>query len=588
MISSKAERATLVTSSTGSGQHRKYYGKYKTWFRWFVSDSWALEYLAMMIAIAALATIFITLLLYGGKPLGSWPYSIQLNTVLSTLATIMKGFMLMPVCACLSQLKWLWYTHKTKSLQDFQIFDMASRGPWGVIQLLFRLKFWHMASVGGLVTLLSLASDAFVQQSVSYPPQLSAQSNSTATIPYTQRFEMFSNSPGNPFVRQLLITAVYNGVHPPNLTRQPYCPTGHCTFPDYASLAVCSNCHNVTSLLQITNMSGEFDVRKYSLPNGHTMVEDYVTGDTPFLNISASFAYPLPGNTTLPLNGDALSRYQTGATITNISVITGGSVSRPGNLNAWDCVLSFCVKSYHGHQSLSYSEDTALDIFDELKLSVFHASRTGGSANIIIDVPWTHLTTIGNQNRTFSVPNVDLMKLQKSLAAILFGEFTVLPGGTNYVTGIAQGFYYNGLENVEKTLASIADALTDTIRMNSKGRIQGTVLIVEPFIQIQLFWLLYPLVMVILATVFLGLTVRRTQQSGVPSWRSSVLAVMEHGVNSSIQEDTGSDLLNGFDSDLATTAGKERVGDLEVWAEDVSVRLRRRGLWGRGFGLTVT
>ena len=107
--SSRAERAALVSSPLSTYPHSKHNGKYKNWLRWLLSDSWALEYMAMTIAMAALAAIFIILIFYNGQPLGNWPHSIQLNTVLSTLATVVKGFLLMPVCACLSQLKWLWY-----------------------------------------------------------------------------------------------------------------------------------------------------------------------------------------------------------------------------------------------------------------------------------------------------------------------------------------------------------------------------------------------------------------------------------------------------------------------------------------------
>jgi Protein of unknown function (DUF3176) len=161
----------------------------------------------------------------------------------------------MPVCACLSRLKWLWYTRKVKSLQDFQTFDMASRGPWGAIQLLFRLKFWHIASIGSLVTLLSLVSDSFVQQSVSYPPRISSQINGIATVPYAQGFG--SNNTPNEDISQNLLAAIYDGVFAKNLTRSSSsltacCPTGNCTFPSYASLAVCSHCQNVTAFLRTT------------------------------------------------------------------------------------------------------------------------------------------------------------------------------------------------------------------------------------------------------------------------------------------------------------------------------------------------
>ncbi|ERF72549.1 hypothetical protein EPUS_02831 [Endocarpon pusillum Z07020] len=593
MPSSQAERAMLVAPSKGSNQHRKYHGQYKAWLRWFFSDSWALEYLAMTIAGAALATIFTTLMLYNGKPLNSWPHSIQLNTVLSTLATIMKGFMLMPVCACLSQLKWLWYTRKTKSLQDFQIFDMASRGPWGALQLLFRLKFWQMASIGSIIILLSLASDAFLQQSVSYPLRVHPQSKNIASIPYAQHFNLYDSLAGPPYTTQPLIAAVYDGVFSRNLTRSassitPYCPTGNCTFPEYASLAVCSNCHNVSSLLRVTHEPDQISgISKYSLPNGHSLTsESTIFG---YLSINASTGPSTLRSNHLELNSDTLSKYQSPGTITNVSVITGGDPSEPWAYTAWDCVLAFCAKSYQASQSLSYFNETPLDVFEGLQSATFSLNSTDDLETFFFDVPSTYLTTIGSRNRTFSVNTPSLEALQDSLGTTLLGDTGRNEMGQfAFTNGIAQGFYNNGVKNVKTTFANIADALTNAMRVNSQEHVEGTVLVVEPFIQVQWLWLLYPFIVVTLSMVFLGLTVWRTRRSEVPSWRSSILAVMEHGVNSSIQEDTSSDLHNGINGDLATAAGKEKVGDLEVWAEEVSVRLRSRGLWGKGFGLTVT
>lgn len=132
---------------------------------------------------------------YDRQPLHKWPYSIQLNTVLSTFGTVVKGFMLVPVCASLSQLKWLWYSRKHNPLQDFQIFDVASRGPWGAARLLVRLRFWHLASIGGVVTLLALTSDAIVQQSVSYPVLPVSKKSSAARVPYTQGFTQYALHP---------------------------------------------------------------------------------------------------------------------------------------------------------------------------------------------------------------------------------------------------------------------------------------------------------------------------------------------------------------------------------------------------------
>ena len=151
---SKLETTTLVTSRSDTLTHyKRNNGRWKSWLHWVLLDSWTLESLSMTVAIAALAAMIILLITYNGQPIDNWPYTVKINTVLSTLSTIMKGFLLMPVCACLSQLKWLWYIRRVRSLQDFQIFDSASRGPWGAVQLLFHLRFWHLASIGSLIIL---------------------------------------------------------------------------------------------------------------------------------------------------------------------------------------------------------------------------------------------------------------------------------------------------------------------------------------------------------------------------------------------------------------------------------------------------
>jgi len=383
--------------------------------------------MAMTIAMAALAAIFIILIFYNGQPLGNWPHSIQINTVLSTLATVVKGFLLMPVCACLSQLKWLWYTHNTKSLQDFQTFDIASRGPWGALQLLFRLKFWHMASVGCLLTLMSLPSDAFVQQSVSFPPRVHPQHNSTATLPYSQHFDSYSTSAGASYASQPLMAAVYNGVYSKNLRHstssiKANCPTGNCIFPSYASLAVCSRCHNVSSILEYTTESDPLGARySYPLPNGHRLISAETS--VAYFNITSS-----TGPSTLPynhlgLNSDDLAVYLSAATIANISMIVGGNPSDPWNQTAWDCVLFFCAKSFNASVSQGVFHETPLDVFDKVGSNI--EAVIGEStfiANFTFDVPTSHLESIGQRNRTFSINATAMDALQDSLGATLLGE----------------------------------------------------------------------------------------------------------------------------------------------------------------------
>jgi Protein of unknown function (DUF3176) len=574
--------------------------RYQSFLRWFLLDSWMLEYLAMTVSISALLSIVITLVLYNGKPLNDWPYSIQFNTVLSVLATGMKGFLLVPVCSCLSQLKWLWYARQTKSLHDFQTFDDASRGPWGALKLFFRLKSWHMASIGSIITLLSLASDAFVQQSVSYPTRFHSRNNYTATLPYSQYFDSYDTGmgydgphapDGATYTAQRLLAAIYDGVFSGNLTRSAsaitgYCPVGNCSFQSFASLAVCSHCENVTSLLQLSDASiqsgrniGVGHSYNISLPNGHRLVS--TEWDAAYINITASKGPSSLPYMPFPVNSEALSVYQSPGTISNISVIAGNDPSSLSYPVAWDCVLSFCARSYNASQSLGIFNEIPIDVFDELKSTV-RPEDDIINQTITFDVPLSHLKTIGSRNRTFSMDPAASRALQNSLGEIFAGKsMRGSSGHLEFTSGVAQGFYYNGVDNVVMTMADVADALTNLIRVSSGQHVEGLVSIVETYIQVQWWWLLLPLIMLIMGTVFLALTVLRTHNSGVPSWRSSVLAIMEHGVNTYYHEETGVDRENGSE-------GKEKISDLEVWAKDVSIRLRRRGLWGREFGLTVT
>ena len=78
-------------------------------------------------------------------------------------------------------------------------------------------------------------------------------------------------------------------------------------------------------------------------------------------------------------------------------------------------------------------------------------------------------------------------------------------GFLDFISNIAQAFYYNGRENVPRTIANIADSLTNAMRVISQQQVKGTAEIFEVYIHVQWLWLLLPLVTVLLAVVFFGL-----------------------------------------------------------------------------------
>lgn len=104
--------------------------------------AWLQEILCCGISVVALIVLVVILNAYNGKPLPDWPSGITINAVVALLSTISRTAFLIPVAEGLSQCKWNWFKLKARPLKDFDLFDQASRGPWGSLSLLTRTKGW--------------------------------------------------------------------------------------------------------------------------------------------------------------------------------------------------------------------------------------------------------------------------------------------------------------------------------------------------------------------------------------------------------------------------------------------------------------
>jgi hypothetical protein len=77
---------------------------------------------------------------------------------------------------------------------DFEIFDKATRGPWGAVMLLYRTKGHFLAALGALLIVLLLAIDSFLQQVVELPDRSALQEQGIAgDLSRTIRCEPESN-----------------------------------------------------------------------------------------------------------------------------------------------------------------------------------------------------------------------------------------------------------------------------------------------------------------------------------------------------------------------------------------------------------
>lgn len=88
-----------------------------------VDDTWTLEVVAAIFAVACLVSIVAVLKVYDGHATPNIPYDITLNAIISTLSTLGKSTLLYAVCEAMGQFKWDWYHGRPRSLLDLADLD---------------------------------------------------------------------------------------------------------------------------------------------------------------------------------------------------------------------------------------------------------------------------------------------------------------------------------------------------------------------------------------------------------------------------------------------------------------------------------
>lgn len=92
--------------------------------------------------------IFLILLLYNGHIFLDLPRVITVNAILAIFSTSMTAALSVPLTLSVSQAKWDWFHNdqgEGNPLSDLEVYDQASRGPWGALVMLGRIR-WRCSS----------------------------------------------------------------------------------------------------------------------------------------------------------------------------------------------------------------------------------------------------------------------------------------------------------------------------------------------------------------------------------------------------------------------------------------------------------
>lgn len=147
---------------------------------------WYTELPATGFSILCLGTVVGILFAIHDKPSSSWSLRISPASVISQLLTLSRSTMMLSTASCISQSIWHRFQQRSRSINELDLLDRASRGPFGASVLLVTHKFGFGISLACFITISSLFMGSFTQQVLSYHSRQQPANSGEATYPIAQ------------------------------------------------------------------------------------------------------------------------------------------------------------------------------------------------------------------------------------------------------------------------------------------------------------------------------------------------------------------------------------------------------------------
>jgi hypothetical protein len=148
---------------------------------------WGWEILSSLCTLTTFAAIVAVLWTMDGRPLSQWQYRLSLNATIALLATLCTATMMHNVSASISQQKWVCFQKRARPLEYLELFDEASRGPFGSFVFLAKVKC-NLATIGALITIFRLLFSPMVQAVIQNVPRNVTTYDSHVRMNYTHTF----------------------------------------------------------------------------------------------------------------------------------------------------------------------------------------------------------------------------------------------------------------------------------------------------------------------------------------------------------------------------------------------------------------
>jgi Protein of unknown function (DUF3176) len=585
-------------------------------------DSWYPEIGALAFSLSCATATAVVLGCYNNKPTPELSLGITLNAIISILATASKVSLIYAISNALGQLKWVWFG-RNRSLLDAEIFDNASRGPLGSLQMLSTRTWRSVASFGAILTLLALAFDPSVQQVVNYETRVHYSSaDSSASIYQAHDFKIDSAAWRT---SQAINSAFWRN----EFILEPNCTSGNCLWPLFKTFAFCSECSDDTTWTlpdDCTLMTPpEKVLRSKDLKWGETLIllRNCTTTSTSGHSIDMTMELSVGVSTATKDNAYYSSRVSISQPIHRVSILSSiadfnaqntlimnASLNIPiielgvlsmnidkalkGQVRASRCTLDLCLNEYHlstnsgqvvANLTSSQRVNKTIKILSKPVENESYLSKGSFLCVQPLNAPSANFSDMNvfqedcptcrvsgrADHKGFGFCSIYQMSTGLDPHGFLTDKAAFekyLPGSINHTFAIraqwnessthvisrddllntfsaqnlssssnVESWHEIGPESVMNNLAASLTKLLLSPSTNPNGTtiFTGEVGSLITYVRVSWLWLILPYSLTLFGFIFLLITIYTTHKSSAPLWKSSINALLYHGLN----HDTG-------------------------------------------------
>lgn len=446
------------------------------------------------------------------------------------------------------------------------MFEDSSRGPLGSITLLGHHKGRSVVSLGAIILILMLAFDPFIQQVLRYPTESIAEQPQTTN---TTGSENLAFAPQIKYFDSANVSktdwngASYLGVWSSDFGIQPQCPSGNCTWPIYKSLAMCNKCADLTSVATLNcptpewnstgNASGSYSGKcEVVLPQGHssatTVTLNVADGTISNTDLQTAMIWEVYNEDDKYDNKTYLNINRPQMVLAEASLgLDDDKIANQSNMvpgiyieHVTECAISYCIQDFDisVHNGYTTLQKGSSDFGQLLSLN---NSLTG-----ITTLCWApsgtpsdvriYTSTIGNESIGLNTSDFVFCGFNSLSSDAFTGtklDRYFIADGNEYSKTPARATPANVARvmrmGLNLTMEQTSAAWTQMGLQNTNITIVGTMYNTEIMVKVQWLWLILPASLVLGSNIFLTLTILKSK-TRVP-WKSSVLALLFHGIN---------------------------------------------------------